>query len=303
MNTVYNNDKYKESVDSLFGDLFGLPKMKSLDGFLYLHFSNQIEGNIMFDERRERLDSEKHAYRISLKEEKALIDGDFENLVKSRYNSFHDTLRAYFITYLNFHDIEMIKTLARAIYFLKDQERYYGYTQGEIISASLNRNLLLSIIKRHTKELISELEWRINRINPNDHFSYFPTDEEIKGYFEAIYIKAFNLLNKKKFNENSKEIYNKLVPRFLDENTTVEELHKLFSGNLEIFAERIVWSGHTNELRYFLRQLKNKLAKRQMFKLAERLFKNSEGKNFQKLNNTSEPPNSSFDIDEIIVLF
>lgn len=303
MSELYNIEGYKESEDSLFSDLFGLPKMKSLDGFLYLHFSHQIDGNIMFDERRERLDSENYTYRISLEEEKNLIDGEFENLIKSRYNSFHNILRAYFMNYVNFHDIEMIKTLARAIYFLKDQERYYGYTQGEIISASLNRNLLLSIIKRHTKELISELEWRINRINPNDHFSYFPADEEIKGFFKAIYLKSFNLLNKKKFNENSKEIYLKLVPRFLDENTTVEELHKLFSGNSEIFVERIVWTGYTNELRYFLRKLKDKLRKREIFKIAERLFKDSEGKNFQNLNNTSKPPTSKSDIHVIIDLF
>ncbi len=297
--------KYVKSENRFLASLFALPKTKSLDGFLYYKFSSQIEGYALAHDRREFLDTNNLTYELSLQEEEELNNGKFENLIKTIYNNFHAFLREFFISKNNFHDIELIKTFAKAIYFLKDHDKYYGYNEGRVISQSLNRNHFLSIIKRHTNELISELEWRINRLNPHNYTNFNSNDKECKMFFDSIITKGLILINKKKYRNNFEDIYNGLVPRFFSEETNTEEFSKIFSGKVEIFIDTIKWNGNTNSLSYFLRQLykKHKLSNNKYFLFAEKNIVNQEGQNYSKLKDNKSIPNDATEIDSIVDLF
>jgi hypothetical protein len=232
---------YQIDENSLLSSLFALPKMANVDGFLYSYFKSQIErSNGMPDERRERLDIVNHTYNLTNKEVQNLNNGKFEYILKNPYNNFHNLLREFFTRNHNFYDIEMIKTFSKAIYFLKDLDKYNGYNQGKIANSDLNRNHFLSAIKRFTKELISELEWRINRLDPLNYKTYNPTDEELKMYFDSILTKGLILRNWERFTENFESIYASLVPKYFSHQTSKEDLKKMFSNRNEIFIDNII---------------------------------------------------------------
>lgn len=304
MNKFLTNDYYKKE-HKLLGSLFAIPKMKSLNGFLYQHFLYQIQGNMINHPRKVYLDINNSTYSLSLEEGDKLNDGDFNNLIKTSFSKFHEDLREYYMDNVNKHDVEMIKTFAKAIYFLKDHDKYYGYNEGKVISENLNRNYFLSIIKSFTNELISEFEWRINRLNPHNYYNYNLDDKETKKYFALIISKGIVLLNEENFIKNINEIYKKLIPKYLSEETTIEEFSKLFSGNNKIFVRHFIWIAQSNSLHYFLKELKDnsKLANKQIYKKAEELFVDVNDQKYDNLKDNHSIPNDAIELDKIIKLF
>ena len=297
--------EYNKAQSKLLGRLYGLPKENSLEGFVFYMLTRDVNDTLLNVDKQIRLDKVNQKYTASIEEADELNSGEFANWTKNAYFGFSNELKEFFINYTGHNDFNLLDIFYKAIHFLKNEDDKYAYNEGKVDSNNLNRSYCLSLIKKYKNELIAELEWLIKRINPNNYYSYYPNDEEIKGYYNTIYLKGFRLLNYSRFSENSKDIYDKLTDRFLDEGTSVETFVKLFSGTNELFVEKPIWKGKVNELNYFLKKLNNKLTTGSIFIIGDRLFVKEDGSPFgsDTIKNNRKSPNSYKYIDEIIALF
>ncbi|WP_421808690.1 hypothetical protein [Flagellimonas sp.] len=317
--STFNSSNYLEGLKSLeldernlLSSLFAIPLLDNLEGWLYNYFyklqtpiipgSKDFIGNPPFY-KREFLDDK---YLLSKEEVVFFNNGEILKELDKLYGNFHSKLRNIHLEYGNNCAFELLKTYAHCVYWLKDYSHISPFMKGKIENVNLDWSPILSFVKKHTDELISELDWRMNRLNPNNYRNYNPSDQELKMYFKAITVKGFKLIDEQKFKSNFEQIYNLLVPTFFYRDTTVEELDKLFRGNSQLFPSPVVWVGNTNTLSYFLRKLhdKHKLSKNTFFKTAEKLIAGKDGKLFENLKNSrSHPKNDAEKIDSIIDLF
>ena len=90
-------NEYLKDELSLISRLFALPKMVSLDGFIYHYYKSQIERSKgMPDERRERLDTINYSYILTIDEAYKLNNDEFQHIVKNYFYNFHNLLREFF---------------------------------------------------------------------------------------------------------------------------------------------------------------------------------------------------------------
>lgn len=300
-----NFTKHSKAQSLFLGKLNGLPKEKSLDGFIYVMMTSNLKDPLMDIDRQTRHDSESNKYTLSKSEAERLNSGEFENWIKRFYFGFSNDLKEVYLNYAGRNDFNLLDTFYKSIHFLKKEDEKFAYNDGIINSNSLDRSHCLSVIRKYKNELIAELDWRIKRINPNNHYTYYPTDAETIGYYNAIYFKGFKLLNHARFVENSKEVYDRLTERVIHPETSIETFAKLFSGNSELFVEKVVWTGGINELNYFLKGIKQKLTTGKIYVIGNRLFVSENGVEFgsETIKNNRDVPNSYDYLDKILSLF
>lgn len=303
---------FQEDRSELNACLFMVPGLKDVEGWVYNYFYDMVEpiiagkedvfGNPPFYKRQFVDDT----YHLSGPEITFFNSREILGELGKKYADFHLKTREIYLKYSQSHAFELIQVYAQCIYWLKGNLDASPYQLGKIKNSNLDWNPMLSFVKKNTEEIISELDWRMNRLNPNNYHNYSPSDDELREYFAAIISKTFNLRDENLFKANFKKIYDLLVPEFFDEKTTVEDLNRMFSGKLQIFAGPIVWRGNVNTLSYFLRQLhtEGKLTKNTFFKIAEKTIADEDGKLFENLkNNKSHPKNDADKIESIVALF
>lgn len=304
------SDDFKESENHFLGELFKIPSFKFIECWLYSSFKkrhnqskNYIDqfGNLHYHEN----EFKKKTYILSEEEESFINNGGLDNEINELFNRFHYSLRKYHLFFSNRNDLDLVKSFYRCIYYLKGNDEFTRYKEGTIIENNLNWNVLLNLFKRNTDELIRELDWRIQRLNPKNYHNYNPKDKELERYFDLIVHETIKLYSRESFDINIGEIHKSLVPLFFQENTSVEDLHILFSGKPEILGSPLIWVSNKNSLSYFLRKLheNDKLMKINYFQVAEKLIVDREGKAFKKLKNNRSMPNNASDLDKIVTLF
>ena len=307
-----SSDDYWKEEQNLLGRLYALPKLNSLEGWLYFHFRSihsKSKRNMPIDINNDRgdfLDESKMTYTLSHIETSELNEGKFEQILKKEFDSFHTDLRCFFLKFVNRNDFDMLTTFARAIYYLQEIIDVYPYNKGTVISKDLNRNHFLTLIKRRISELVTELAWRINRLNPNNYYNFNANDKEIEKFFKTIVRKGLSLKKPLRFSKNSEEILKKFKDEaILEDDLTLEDLNDIFSSEKVIFSRSFVWKQPLNSLSYFLRTLyeKNKLSHKNYYQLAQNIFINSEGKKIKNLKDNHTIPNIAQKIDLIVSYF
>ncbi|WP_418499710.1 hypothetical protein [Flagellimonas sp.] len=304
------SDDFKESERHFLGHLFVIPNIEFIEGWLYGIFKKRYNQSLNYIDQSGKHhyhenEFKKKTYELSGDEESFINEGGLENDINELFNSFHFCLRKYHLFFKNRNDLDLVKSFYRCIYYLNGHDSFSIYKEGEVIENNLNWNVLLNPIKRNTDELIKELDWRINRLNPNNYHNYNPNDKELERYFDFIVHETIKLYSKKSFDLNVGEIHKELVPLFFHENTSVEDLHLLFSGKSEILSSPLVWVSNANSLSYFLRKLheNNKLMKSNYFQIAEKLIADEQLSLFKSLKNNRSIPNNASDLDKIVELF
>ncbi|MCB0463363.1 MAG: hypothetical protein KDC81_11725 [Flavobacteriaceae bacterium] len=300
-----NFAEYTKAQTLILNRLHGLPKENSLEGFIFFMMTRDINNPLLDIDKQIRYDKESKKYALSIEEAERLNSGEFENWIKNAYFGFSDDLKEFFLNCVGHNDFNLLDTFYMAIHFLMKEDDKFAFNEGLVTSNLLDRSYCLSVIRKYKNELIAELEWRIKRINPNNHYSYYPNNAEIVGYYNAIYLKGFKLLNHARFVENTKAVYDLLTVKLIHPATSIETFAKLFSGNSELFVEKVVWTGGINELNYFLKGIKQKLTTGKIYVIANRLFVNENGKEFgsETIKNNRDTPNSYDYLDKILCLF
>jgi hypothetical protein len=116
--------------------------------------------------------------------------------------------------------------------------------------------------------------------------------------------KMFALVDEETFEYNLQKIFRKLCPKYIAQESEIEQLELAFSGSTEEIIP-IKWVQQPNHLNYFLKGLKtrNKIANGNYFKLASNIFVDAYGSPFPNLKNNHSLPQFAIELDEIIDLF
>ena len=307
---VLSNDFHIEETEIL-NMLWNIPTVKYLDGWIYKHYESKsinwsyamINGD--YDPKLYSNDFDTSTYKLKQVEIDYLNNGGFEEEMQKIFNSFHSDLRRFHLHFSNNADFAMLATYTKAIYYLKESHDYSPFSELYISAPDLNRNGLLTTLHNYIKELVCELEWRMSRLNPYNHYNFHMNDEELTMYYNSIFYRGFRLNDPSNFRKNYTEIVERLKPVFIDVNTSTNEISKLFSGRKVVFSSLIKWIAPKNALKYFLNELVNqqKISDTNIYVIASNIFIDKDGNKITELKGARSMPKTAKQIDELVELF
>lgn len=294
---------YEVDANKLGDRIRQLPVISIFKGWIFYTFKRlDEEGLIRFDDE-EGLGFKGNKLILS-EERKGFISKGY--LWNELYSYFEDILRLLPIFHMKYKSQYSFR-MAKMYSF------FYLYLRGVIDANNLNRYSTNSN-GLDLKELMSNCTEQLDRLNQellnlleDLNYGYKEFEDELMIEFQESSTKfqTYNLINESRFKDNFEEIYSKLVPDYLNESTTKEDLRTLFAGGQQQFKYPLKWMQNPNHLNYFVKLLRErgKISNGHFYKIAQEVFVDIEGNPFNNLKNNHSKPKDFYKINIIVDLF
>jgi hypothetical protein len=299
--------EYEKDEETLRIEIERLAVIKHFEGWLNYTFKRIDDEGIVTLREDEGTGFLEKKLTLSEERKQFVTKGMLWNDIEATFNDIKHFLPLFHMKYKSPYSFRMAKTYAYCFLFLRGVLDIKGLSELSLDSKGLD----LETLKTNSIRKLDELNQQLLNLLQDLNYSYKDFEEALLTEYEESKksppqnLQTFNLINEDKFRDNFEAIYSRLVPIYLNESTTKEDVKLLFSGGKKVISNPIRWMQNPNQLNYFVSKLKHrdKISNGRFYKIAQDLFVNRNRDTFTKLKDNHTIPENYHRLNIIVDLF